>query len=198
MDIKLIWSVNGTVHGIGAINGGDNVISTHLRGTTSNILTHVIDFLPTIIEGVLHESLPRTKKFDGSNFYDAIMNPNNKNLWNRTSLWLDIEKNGTFASLIDGDYKYIQGMQLFTAYFPCNASPYGNDSASVTEFLFDLKNDKNETTNLVDQYPDLVMKYKDMIADYVQGDNYRKEQSQFIYPESLPSKHNGAWVPWIN
>ena len=65
-------------------------MSSDLKGSASNILIHVMDWLPSIIEGVLHESLPRTKKFAGGNFYNAVMNPNEKNLWNRTSLFVDI------------------------------------------------------------------------------------------------------------
>ena len=39
----------GGIKGIGLINGGNNYISSNLRNTQSNILIHVIDWLPTII-----------------------------------------------------------------------------------------------------------------------------------------------------
>eukprot|EP01084_Bolivina_argentea_P015802 29610_1 len=63
----------GGVKGVGFLNGGDNIIPSNIRGTKSNILCHVIDWVPTVIEGVLNEKLPPNIPFDGKNMWNALM-----------------------------------------------------------------------------------------------------------------------------
>jgi len=191
----------GGVHGIGAIAGGDNVIPSHLRGTQSNILAHAIDWLPTVLAGVIGAKLPDNVPFDGISMWDALMNPTQSTaLWNRTTLYIDIEKNGTFAGVIDGDMKFFQGEQMYTAYFPCNGTytPYDNTSDTDTVWLFNLKNDPGEYNNLAKDNPDLVKKYQNMIYDFIENDGYVPEQDDTMQIDSNPIFHNGVWAPFLN
>jgi len=190
----------GGVHGIGGITGGDNVIPSHLRGTKSDIMTHAIDWVPTVLQGVLGTKLPDNVPFDGISMWDALMHPAQANsLWNRTTLYIDIEKNGTFAGIIDGDMKFFQGEQMYTAYFPCNGTytPYDNTSDTDTVWLFNIATDPGEYNNLAKDNPDLVKKYQNMIYDFVANGGYEQEQDAQFYPESRPQNHNGSWAPWV-
>jgi len=189
----------GGIHGVGFVTGGDNIIPNNLRGTSFSGLTHVIDWVPTIIEGVVGETLPDNVPFDGINMFDALMNPNDNSLWNRTTLYVDIEQNGSFAGIIDGDYKYFQGEQMYTAYFPCNGTyiPYDNTSDTATEWLFNLKTDPYEYNNIASTNPNLVSKYKLMIQDFIKNEGYIQEQSNKFYPEAAPKQHDGVWLPWL-
>eukprot|EP01084_Bolivina_argentea_P015801 29607_1 len=187
----------GGVKGVGFINGGKNVIPSNIRGTGTNILAHAIDWLPTIIEGVLNETLPENVPFDGRNMMPSIINMNQKS-WNRTTLYIDIEADGAFAGLVDGEYKYFQGPQLYTGYFPCDQSAvYENTSETVKEWLFNIYTDPFETNNLAATNTDLVVKYQKMIADYVKNGGYMPEQDATQHPQGQASNNNGIWAPWL-
>eukprot|EP01084_Bolivina_argentea_P278741 476341_1 len=199
----------GGIKAIGAINGGNNVIDYHLRGTTSNKLSHVIDFVPTIIEGVLNEDLPQDVPFDGINLWDIWTKPYDYNMYKEDRvLYIDIELDGAFSGIIDaGKWKYIQApisfsvsepiFMLYSGYYPCDQSgSYG--FINETEYLFNLQKDPYETKNLAKKYPMLVQKYKNMINDYVENRGYREEQDNKFYLEAAPHFYDGVWYPFLD
>ena len=187
----------GGVKGVGFINGGDNVIPSKLRGSSSDILSHVIDWSPTIVQGVVGETLPIDIAFDGISMWNTLMNPKGDSKWERSTLFIDIENNGSYAGLIDGDYKYFQGKQLFTGYFPCGTTDIPKVD-TTEEWLFDLKNDPYESKNIASEHQDLVKKYKLMIEEFVVNGGYVAEQNNRLHPLALPIHHHGVWRPWLD
>jgi len=186
----------GGVKGVGFINGGDNVIPSKLRATNSNILSHVIDWLPTIVQGLAGQELPDDIPFDGISMWDALMDPEQAQKWERNTLFIHIRNNGSFGGLIDGDYKYIVGEQQYTGYFPCGSTQIP-DYESTSEWLFDLKADPYEAINVVAEHGDLAKKYKAMIGEVVSGNRFQELQSAQTYPEGSPDLHDGVWSPWL-
>ena len=187
----------GGVKGVGFINGGDNVIPSKLRGSSSDILTHTVDWLPTIVKGAAGLTLPENVAFDGISMWDALINPKEDDVWSRDMLFLDVETNGSYAALIDGDYKYIQGEQAYTGYFPCGETNIPRVE-KVEEWLFNLKEDPYESKNLAREQSDLVIKYKNMISNYVASGKYVQEQDSSTNPRAYPRFHDGVWAPWLN
>lgn len=186
----------GGVKGVGFINGGQNVFPAQLRGTSNGILSHVIDWLPTILGGVLKETLPVDVPFDGLSMWDALLHPDDDSLWNRTTLFIDIEQNGAFAGVIDGEWKYFEGQPLYTAYYPCNSTDVP-DIEQETEWLFNLKTDPYEAINVAKSNPQLVENYKAMIQQFIADGGYVPEQDNTVYAQAMPAFHDGVWLPWL-
>ena len=187
----------GGVKGVGFMNGGDNVIPSKARGSSSDILSHTVDWLPTVVNGAVGQALPANVAFDGVSMWDTLINPEEDAVWNRTTLFVDVAENGTFAGLIDGDWKYIQGQQLYTGYFPCGKTDIPRVE-KVDKWLFNLKDDPHESKNLARENEDLVGLYEKMIAEYVVHGGYVPEQDASVSPKAFPKLHGGVWHPWLD
>mmetsp|Transcript_31850 Transcript_31850/g.39129 ORF Transcript_31850/g.39129 Transcript_31850/m.39129 type:complete len:494 (+) Transcript_31850:35-1516(+) len=190
----------GGVRGIGFINGGNNLIPNSLRGSKSDILTHAIDILPTLVNGFAGIELPDNVPFDGINMWDTIANNAE---WNRTLLYLDIEQNGTFAAIKDikAGWKYIRGRQMYDGYFPCingNYTPYDSNSTGKIEYLFKINQDPYETNDVAHEFGDITRHYAAMIQDFIQNGGYIQEQDTTQYNEGKPHNNNGLWGPWLS
>ena len=195
----------GGVKGVGFINGGKNVIPSNLRGTAFNSLMHVIDFLPTIISGILGEDGLSYLERWMAQICDTIIS--GESVTRPGPLYIDIRANGTYGGLIDDEnkFKYFYGVQGYDAYYPCNGE-WVRSSNDQQQWLFDLSDNEaqyeDEEKNVVDDFPILVMKYSSMIDAYVRGHlgdgDYMHEQDNTVHDESFPENHYGVWAPWLN
>jgi len=198
-----------------ALNGGDNVLPRSVRGSQSNILSHAIDFTPTVLEGVLGQTLPSKVPFDGLSMWNHLLFPSvvqSKSF--RDILYLDIEKNGKFAGVVDGKnkFKFFEGKQcdmanirmpciFYNGYYPCDQSaPFERTNAeTATQFLFDREKDPYEMSNIAVNNNKLVKKYKNLIKAFVETEGYVAEQDRTTHPEADPdvAANNGTWRPWL-
>ena len=194
----------GGIKGIGFINGGSNYISDNLRGTQFDSLMHVIDFLPTVIEGILDDDdgLNDIVDIDGINMWNCLMN--NEYIIRPGPLFIDIRDStdnidGNYSGLINGSLKFFQGKQMYDPYFPCNGSYVDNIEADITfEWLFDLDNDPYEQVNIAEDNPELILEFKAIINDFIRNGGYMKEQGNNIDKDALPKNNNGVWAPWLD
>ena len=193
----------GGIKGIGFINGGNNYIDSNLRGSQFNSTMHVIDFLPTIIEGILDDDqgLNDITDIDGINMWNSLIN--NEYILRPEPLFIDIrdptDSIGNYSGLIDGNLKFFQGKQLYDPYFPCNGSYVENiEAGSTFEWLFDLNIDPFEYNNIAEDNPELVSEYKAIIDDFIQNGGYMEEQGNYIDENALPKNNNGVWTPWLD
>jgi len=197
----------GGMKAVGAISGG--VIPEHLRGSSSNVLMHAIDWAPTII-GALGYRIDGL--FDGEDVLDYLVKgkPINEHNENRL-LYLDIEKNGSFAAVRQGNYKYFTGPRndaaicrleglclAYHGYYPCNQSaPYDIDTNGI-DFVYDIINDPYEENNLRDTPigKEKIEYFKNKTRERIHT-KYMEEQNSSFHFESLPIVHGGVWAPWL-
>ncbi len=100
----------GGIHGLAFISG--ELIPESLRGTTSNLFLHAIDWLPTFVKGIAGGSLRETNGLDGMNMWDFIL-AENTTVWNRTVLYPGIDGSSHRSSVIQSDgWKLVNGTQL--------------------------------------------------------------------------------------
>jgi len=199
----------GGVKVLGAINGGINIIPEHRRGLSSNVLMHAIDWVPTIIEGLLNWQ-DHGLNFDGINVWKYLMGEQSTQTINEERvLFLDIEKNGTFAGVRQGNFKYFRGPRsnelicevegvclIYHGYYPCDQTDPYDTTAIDKEFLYDIVNDPYEVLNLAPFLPDKVNEFKQKIDERIQY-KYMQEQNATLYLEALPVLHDRTWAPFL-
>ena len=200
----------GGIKGVGFLYG--NLIDERrLNGTQSNILSHSIDWFPTIVGGIINNS---TSLFvsglnitiDGMNMWFAIDSNSGKmgTVWNRTTLYVDIETREGIYGIIHNGYKLIEYdfpalMPVYDGYYFCNQSRI--EMKKQSRYLFNILQDPYETTNLLDSnnqtYTDIAKNMRQMIEYQIEHGNYYYEQNKTFYEESLPYNNNGIWMPWL-
>lgn len=62
------------------------------------------------------------------------------------------------------------------------------------EYLFNIKDDPYETTNVVDKYPEVAKQMREKVKKY--RDEAAPENPHKKDPASDPSNFDGAWSPW--
>lgn len=191
----------GGVRSIGFVNGGDNVIPQSARGTTSNVLSHIVDWLPTLgpIAGF---DVP--SGVSGFDLWDALMNGEDIS---RESIPLNLNHNvlgflEQSAVLAKDGWKLV--LQDVNAtiydgwYYPSNNGVKKIEAPSSPtpgKFLFNLNEDPNEYNNLFNERPDKVKELKDMLSQW--DKEYTKPQNNVPHLLGLPKLHQGIWAPFL-
>merc|ERR1712154_550884 len=125
----------------------------NLNGTKSDVLSHAMDWVATFIEGIAGDELPKDKQFDSMNLLDGIQD---KNKWNRTTLYVDIEVEGGLYVIINDTlsghvWKLINDSHLdYFDWYLCNGTVENGKSEQL--YLFDIANDPYERNNLYSKY----------------------------------------------
>eukprot|EP01084_Bolivina_argentea_P169995 294603_1 len=200
----------GGVLGNGFISGGNyKLLPDIYRGKNNTILSHSIDWIPTIIEGMLGKIIDENEKqyLSGVNLWDYILNPNKipEINTNRTIyVGLDAhnqQTNSTCSGLIHNGYKYIDGLQWGTLYYPIPPEmPYGNySSINESVFLFNLTNDPYEKINIahLSENQDLVNMFQNMLDNAQQNMGYMPMQSGGKQADGNPANFNNTYSPWL-
>ena len=158
--------------------------------------------MPTIIEGILGINIdPKDKEFiTGVNIWDNIIDPTKKS--NRSTLYLELFYKGAVApqhGIIHNGYKYINGTQPWTLYYPTPPeSAYGNLSqVNDTIFLFDMEKDPFELNNIATENTELCTQMQSMIDNARVTMAYMDMQDGTKQPDGNPTLTNNTYVPWI-
>lgn len=194
----------GGVRAIGFVNGGANVLPSNVRGTNISSLVHIVDWVPTILAMVTNpDKLHTNITLDGYDIWDVLVNgdPGKRN-----SIPLDINYNVSFPNsgvrlgVLKGYWKLmrrqIKGKTLnYDGWYPVPPlSPIPPPQPREDGwFLFNLREDPNEHSNVYDQYPDKVQELKTLLESYV---DYQHPQPNGFDFKAIPSLHNGTWAPW--
>ena len=164
---------------------------------------------------MLGQALPSKVPFDGLSLWNHLLFPGilqSKSF--RHTLFVDIEKNGKFAGVVDGKnkFKFFEGKQcdlekiempciFYNGFYPCDQSaPFERtEPETATQFLFDREKDPYEMNNIAANNKNLVKKYKNLIKAFVETDGYVEEQDRTTHPEADPDNpgNNGTWCPWL-
>ena len=193
----------GGVHGNGFISGGNyEILPEELRGKNNSVLCHAIDWLPTIIEGILGITIDDEDKqfITGQNIWNDIVGGGTK-VSNR-SIYLELFYTGAVApqhGVIYNGYKYINGTQPWTLYYPTPPQlPFGNESqVNDTVFLFDLNNDPYERNNIAMENKDLCVSMQAMIENAKEEMGYMDMQDGTKQAAGNPELFNNTYQPWI-
>lgn len=150
-------------------------------GTTCDKLASTIDLLPTIAE-LAGADLP-DQPIDGKSILDLMMGVANS-----------VSPHASFAGYYQGGQLQIVRNERFKLVFPhryrtLDGGDGGKDGMPVNYLnkqtkleLYDLDRDVNETTNVIDQYPEVVMELEVEAAKYrtLFGDTLRKQNGNAV------------------
>jgi arylsulfatase A-like enzyme len=196
----------GGVRAVGFVNGGDNVVPAKRRGTAVDGLSHVVDWLPTLLSAARGADSQLPPSLDGRNLMPALFGGEPTN---RSSIALDINNKlglpdfGKQAGVLaDDGWKLIidhvkGGTLVYDGYFYCNGTRASADVAPDGLYLFNVLDDPNEHTNLYAQRPDQVARLQAMLDNYVKQ-GYMNPQFNPFDPLGFPERFNGVWAPFLN
>ena len=218
---------NGGVRGNAFISGGNyKLLSNNIRGKNNSILIHAIDWIPTILKGILNLTIwdeNDEKSLTGINFWPYIIgsssdiisdisdisdiNINIDEINSNRSIYIGIQNNfkntggHPCKGIIYKNMKYIYGKQFGTLYYPIPPQePFGNwSSLNETVFLFNLTSDPYERNNLahMTQYQQLIQQLQDMIDNAQETMQYMPMQNQSKQAAGNPKYFNNTYSPWI-
>eukprot|EP01130_Rhizamoeba_saxonica_P004276 TRINITY_DN1749_c3_g1_i1.p1 TRINITY_DN1749_c3_g1~~TRINITY_DN1749_c3_g1_i1.p1 ORF type:complete len:514 (-),score=88.58 TRINITY_DN1749_c3_g1_i1:111-1652(-) len=194
----------GGVRAIGFVNGGKNVIPESARGTIiKDQLLHAVDWFPTLIN-MANPSEAIPSNLDGFDIWDTLVN--NQSV-PRESLPLNINHHISFpnsghqVAVIKGDWKLIKenvnGPVLhYDGWFPVppNKPIPAPENDTPGKFLFNLKEDPYEHTNLFHLLPSKVIELEKTIEKYME--EYVEPQWNWFHPNGMPEFHHGVWAPF--
>lgn len=151
-------------------------------GTTCSEPAMTIDILPTVAE-LCGGKLPE-HKIDGKSILPLVKGqPGAKSPHEAYFMYygkeLQAVRMGKWKLHFPHGYRTLAGRAGGTGGIPVNYSP-----ASIELSLFDLENDIGETTNVAQQYPDIVARIK-QLADEMRadlGDSHTKQQGSGVRP----------------
>ncbi|XP_071506840.1 arylsulfatase B-like [Diadema antillarum] len=214
---KSLWE--GGVHGVGFV--ASPLLDPSVRGTVSKELIHVSDWYPTLVQGVAGGTV-NSSALDGYNVWNAIRtgsaSPRHELLHNidplryspsnsvaackeanDASLILPSKFNQSIRAAIRyKDWKLITGQPGNGSWIPTPDSglhpfhpvtPPGKDL-----WLFNIKDDPTEKTDLSDQNHEMVAFLLDRLQVYYWSSvpvNYPK-----CDPNANPALHNDTWTNW--
>ena len=191
------------------------MLARRARGTTYNHLFHVSDWLPTIFTGILHAAPVLLGEMDGVDHWKHMIDPEQTTGSPRTEILHNIDLwslyqygNMTLLStpvqaIRVGDWKLFTGQDASKWYEPesspcaegtgyCTPTYESTDDCSFsysdTVYLFNITADPAETTNLADEYPDVVHLLEAKLEDYQEKmeapafrvEDYHKAYQAFI------------------
>ena len=193
----------GGVKGLGFVNGGKNVFPEHLRGSTNSDLFGMIDWLPTIIGGIVGNEHILPSNLDGMDMIPALFH---QRKWERDTVILGSNFDGiqfAEASLIEGavihdGWKYIHGKQLYNCYYPALPEKKVCLNESVVDrYLFHLEQDPNEQHNLIEEHPEKVAHMISLIVEDAMDNGWKYNYLNVVWNASCPVNHNGTWETWL-
>jgi len=180
--------------------------ATH--GTTYSGLLHLVDWLPTFMalatDGKFDASKQVKKELDGFDVWDAIINNSTSP---RTELVHNADSSQVRSSALRvGDYKLIlyQQEQQWTpipsfSYTGANISAANEDCTGRTcNYLFNIKNDPTETTNLILLQPERAQSMRASLETYMEQEapceSCKPQEAQEA--AAAARTNNGYWTPW--
>jgi arylsulfatase A-like enzyme len=192
------------------------LISRRARGTKYNHLFHVSDWLPTIVTGVLHAAPGLLGEMDGVDHWKHIIDPEEQSksaprheILHNIDLW-SLYQYGNMTLLSTpvqairvGDMKLFTGQDASKWYEPesspcqdgtgyCTPTYESTDDCSFTYsdtiYLFNITADPSETTNLAQDFPDVVQQLEAKLEAYQEKmeapafrvEDYHKAYQAFI------------------
>jgi len=200
-----LWE--GGLHGIGFVSSPH--LKQHVKGSMSTELIHITDWYPTL----LHLAGSNVTK-DGLDGYDQWNTINNGGLSERKELLHNIDPvysqkghrlypnrfdTRIRAAIRVGDWKLITGDPGDGRWFPL-PNKYSNITDDLSKdkqnlWLFDIQNDPNEHKDLSKLRPDKVKLLLERLSAYnATAVPCRNPDAD---PNAAPSKHGGAWGPWM-
>ncbi|XP_035668426.1 arylsulfatase B-like isoform X1 [Branchiostoma floridae] len=210
------WPLRGWKNTLweGGIRGVCFVTSNLLerKGTKSDALIHISDWFPTLIY-LSHGSTHDTKPLDGFDVWDSIStgakSPREEILLNidplKCKMGFTCASGGgnfntlTYAAIRSRDWKLLTGFQDQGGWKHRKTS--GNhfekptDSPNKHLWLFNIKNDPQERTDLSEKYPDVVQDLLMKLKTY-----NRTAVPPFWPPRDLranPALHGDVFGPWL-
>ncbi|XP_065180512.1 arylsulfatase B-like [Sycon ciliatum] len=195
---------------------------SRLKGSTSNALMHLVDWLPTLTEGVADyalASIPNLQSLDGMNIWPALTTGSTSP---RSEILLNLdppadastsEPDGYIgqAALRFEEWKLIVGLPNCSVNpLPANALGGGCPSgwlrpgspdvetepraADQLLWLFDLDADPEENNDLSEALPGIVAMMREKLSKYP-----KVVQTHVPFdPKSDPQRFNGYWTPWLD
>ena len=173
-------------------------------------LIHATDWLPTIVEGIAGLDLDKDKwALDGYNVWSTITG-NSETPRKEVLINLDPPREGFIgqAAIRSGDYKLIMGQPNCSLHIehigdPCpdgwihldgsvELPPY---TPSLT-WLFNIRTDPNERSNIADLFPEKVKELKERIEQY--NATHIEQLDPPLDPNSNPNNFGGVWTPWLD
>ena len=183
-----------------------------LKGSHSTALMHLVDWFPTLVEGVAGmplASIPNLQEQDGMNCWPSLTtgsaSPRDEVLINQDPA------DGTYpgqAALRFENWKLIVGLANCSitplpADAPGGRCPSGWSRPGQPEvlpvenssrvWLFDLEVDPEETYDLSEDLPDVVLMMQEKLAKYP----LVPQLAPGFDIESDPKNFGGYWMPWI-
>ena len=168
----------GGARGIGFVSGGArNGLSDAVRGSETDAMVHVTDWLPTLCEAAggcqaapAHAASRLRKPLDGLSAWGAIARGEASR---RSEFLISLVEVAESPALRLGDYKII----------------------GTPPLLFDVRKDPSETTDLAATMPQKLAELQARLAHYNATavppcDRLKPE------PAADPARHGGAWMPW--
>ncbi|XP_019625440.1 PREDICTED: arylsulfatase B-like [Branchiostoma belcheri] len=200
----------------GGVRGVGFVTSKLLKKAKrkSDALIHISDWFPTLLR-ISRASKNNTKSLDGFDVWDAISmgspSPREEILHNidplqrrskssSSHLWTDdIFDTSTYAAIRSGNWKLLTGYQDLGGWKHRGTS--GNhfeepeDSHDKHLWLFNIRDDPHERTDLSEKYPDMVKVLLKKLASY----NKTAVPPFWPSPDSRanPALHGDLFGPWL-
>ncbi|XP_071484505.1 arylsulfatase B-like [Diadema antillarum] len=204
-----LWE--GGTRGIGFV--ASPLLDPSVRGSVSNELIHVSDWYPTLVQGVAGGVVNRSE-LDGFNQWSSIKegsaSPRHEMLYNIDPPGIPhkgseepiamppVFTKDITAALRYMDWKLLTGRQYNSSWIPVPGSGIApiNPSTPPTKktWLFNIKDDPLEKTDLSDENPAMVNFLLDRLQFYLNS-------SAPVFwppldPEGDPALHNGSWTSW--
>eukprot|EP00058_Branchiostoma_floridae_P006789 XP_002592277.1 hypothetical protein BRAFLDRAFT_71008 [Branchiostoma floridae] len=200
-----LWE--GGVRGVGFVNSP----LIKAKGRTSDALIHISDWFPTLV-GLASGSTNGTKPLDGHDVWEAISDgkpsPRREILHNidpmfhtvpspRPHQWGDrVFNTSVHAAIRSGDWKLLTGYPGNTSRVPPPSSTKEEpaDTPGKHLWLFNIREDPEERTDLSQKHPGVVQELLEKLA------RYNRTAVPVFYPsfdpQANPALHGNIWGPW--
>eukprot|EP00756_Hemistasia_phaeocysticola_P024161 Hpha_TRINITY_DN15933_c0_g1::TRINITY_DN15933_c0_g1_i1::g.72909::m.72909/K01135/ARSB; arylsulfatase B len=200
----------GGVRGVGFVRGTDSDLAKVPAGGVSHELMHATDWLPTLAE-VAGFSLDKTRPLSGVSQWQMISQgaKSTRKVLIHNSPAAG-KPNGRGGAIRVGDYKlmFTEDSSLQVKGNTPQTPPPGFNSSELNcpipeavngTFLFNVKDDPRECTNLAATKTDIVAKLTKQFDDYTETAVADLSLSFSEDPEANPSKDpSKAWGPWAD
>lgn len=211
---RTVWE--GGVRGLAFVHGP----MLRRSASRSSALMHMVDWLPTLVEGVANtplSALPGKMQIDGVNIWPALRDGTSSPR-NEVVLNLDppIEHGGNVSFLGQAAIRYNE-WKLIVGLPNCSLTPLPPSAAGggcpdgwirpgkapivppesdSLLWLFDVEHDPFEKNNLATAMPHVVEELHLRLNKY--RDGLHGQVSVDFDPRSDPALHGGFWTPWLD